>query len=492
MAFFTTIAKEDMDTSTDGAPDIDAMNDADLAIAEGTDISDAAADDIEVANEELDDASDALDGLNDVGDHIQDSIDSGEGMTEREAEGMEIAVEQIARRLGIRQTKRFMPAKESFGGRNDRLRASKVAKEGVMDFIKKVWEGILKFIRMIRDKVKQFFFGMTKNIEGLMTMSAELKKQVNNMSAGMKFDRGELDNISVAEAFSHETKADKESATKIIKAVVDLSNTGKVYAGEKSKNKDTIDKLVSAINESNRDNDEKLIADLEAAISKEYDSKKHIASQIKSSLSGLTGTSESDVKGLPEALKGKVDVYGPFTNSRVLVVTKEVTITETGKRLLAKLVAIDPKNLKESQVKAKSTLEERESGIALTVKFETLSKQEARTITALKDKGEMLDIIKEVDALLAKLDAQKDNGKLAEKISETLDNTTEEILKNLKSSDKVTSAVKVALSSVEETIKEGNEAVKKVGSEFPSMGIQAAKKGLDYVRASLANMKEDK
>lgn len=129
--------------------------------------------------------------LGDIQEVLQESVESGEGVDEKAAEIAEIAVEAIRARLGM-PAKRTLPALESFGSKNSRLTATKVALESVGDTIKKIWEGIKRVAAMIWEKVKAFFIGLVKNRNMLVKHLEAQKAQLAKISSAAKPAEKEL------------------------------------------------------------------------------------------------------------------------------------------------------------------------------------------------------------------------------------------------------------------------------------------------------------
>ena len=84
-----------------------------------------------------------------------ESISNVGGINNQSATIAMLSIEHIRSRLGVKKTDKFI-ATESFTSNNDKL-LTKIVIENISDFIKTVWENILKAINFIIDKIKSLF-----------------------------------------------------------------------------------------------------------------------------------------------------------------------------------------------------------------------------------------------------------------------------------------------------------------------------------------------
>ncbi len=126
---------------------------------------------------QVEDAQLADQELQQVADTMQQSIDEGTGLDTGAAQMAEIATESIMNRLGLKG-QRIIPATESFGSSNSRVAATRIAIESVGEKIKAIWEGILKFLKMVWQKITDFFAKFFSNSEKMEKAAEELKKKV--------------------------------------------------------------------------------------------------------------------------------------------------------------------------------------------------------------------------------------------------------------------------------------------------------------------------
>lgn len=112
---------------------------------------------IENQSETVNSAVDDIGELSDVKDVMEDSIDKGEGLSSNAAELAAVAVEAICARLGIEKKRTIVPSLESFGSKNSRLTATKIAVEGIGETIEKAWQAIKAFFAKMWANIKSFF-----------------------------------------------------------------------------------------------------------------------------------------------------------------------------------------------------------------------------------------------------------------------------------------------------------------------------------------------
>lgn len=152
--FGIVAAMEELEEGTPVEQEEQIGDDADSAetdLIEATEISA----DIDAGNDNIDQAAEDVESLDAIADTMEASEENG-GMDETAAAIAEVAVEGLYARLGITR-KKAMPAMESFGSTSTRVKATKIAVEGIRDMAKKAWEAILKFFEQVQAWVVEFF-----------------------------------------------------------------------------------------------------------------------------------------------------------------------------------------------------------------------------------------------------------------------------------------------------------------------------------------------
>lgn len=202
--------------------------DVELAPEVATEVEAGAA---EVAEDsgDIEDFSGAIDGaqsdtesLGDIQDVMAESVESGEGLSEDAAKISEIAIENICTRLGIRSN-RVMPSLESFGSKNSRLTATKVAMEGVGDKIKEIWLAIKRAFASVWQKIKDFFAKFFQNTEKVKKYAETLKDKASGLKSA-KIKENSIKNSSIANTFNVGGKANLASVESILGNHSNLTN----------------------------------------------------------------------------------------------------------------------------------------------------------------------------------------------------------------------------------------------------------------------------
>lgn len=135
--------------------DTDVEGSAETAMLEASDMESEVDDQMD----DIDMVADSSDELSKLADVMEKTTENG-GMDEQTAEVIEVAVEGIYSRMGV---KRFakMPALESFGEKTSRLQATRIAVEGVKEFVANAWKKIIEAIssasEFIMDFLKKIF-----------------------------------------------------------------------------------------------------------------------------------------------------------------------------------------------------------------------------------------------------------------------------------------------------------------------------------------------
>jgi hypothetical protein len=344
---------------------------------------------------------------------------------------------------------------------------------------------------MIRDKVKQFFFGLTKNIEGLLTQSSDLKAQVNKLSVTGKHKNDDLDNKSIASAFSVDQKADFSTAKTIISNVKTLDQLSKGCGPREVDFAEGLKKMAETFSQGKVEDAEyaKVFAE---KIKDTLNAKEELHKAIEGALSSIgTIKATGKVKGVDKSVWENADIYGPFVHSKVLIATnadklkKKHTeeLAELNKKYFDRIGGISEE---EKSRRSELANQNKEASFKATVKFEELDGRSSDKIKALA-RNEMLEILKLSDEVLTIMESAEKSGKIAEKVSDVLEKSTEEVLKTIKATPDTSAMVSVAIREAQNSTKECNAAVKAISSDSSSLMLEVVKRSHDYVRASINN-----
>ncbi len=145
---------------------------AEAAVAEVTAVSS----DIEAATGDIDSAAADADTLDTIAEKVEATEETG-GLSPEAAEVVEVAVEAIYARLGIRSNP--IPALEGFSDVKKRVRTTHIAVEDWKETVKKIWQAIINAFKKVYDFVVSF-------VKGIMDANAKLAKRANALLAGAK------------------------------------------------------------------------------------------------------------------------------------------------------------------------------------------------------------------------------------------------------------------------------------------------------------------
>ena len=132
------------------------------------------AEEVNQHSEAIDEAVEATDDLSEVQEVIEKSIEEEGGLSPVAAEAIRIAVESICARVGASPKTLFsLYAAENYKSSSARLANSKLALEGIGEFIRNLWERIKKSVKNLWEKVVAFW---EKHISTLGRMSKVLDR----------------------------------------------------------------------------------------------------------------------------------------------------------------------------------------------------------------------------------------------------------------------------------------------------------------------------
>jgi len=405
--------------------------------------------DVEEMSAAIEEAEADSETLGDIQEVMADSVEEGEGLDETAAEIAEVAVEAICARLGIRSKQSVMPAMESFGSKNSRLAATKIAIESIGDTIKKIWEAIKAAAIRLWEKIKSFFIGVAKNTGALSKHLEGLKQRVQNLDDTKKPVETDLEIESLAKGFSIKKKADFTTAKAIISNSHNLLKAADSLSTEVLAKTDVVKGLISKSEITDSEFQSVMNDSTKSVISR--------VSQVLSTASGLGG----DTGAFKTDKKTKVDYFGPFASCRGLAVY--------------------------DQMKGTADNEYHSYRVSIT-SVDSIAATKIKALT----KDQMLDLIKEALALLDAMEAYEKVQKNSEKIVAATKATSDVAIKEVAKVSEGSSAKGRIFREVASEMNGINSIVAGLGVSIPKAVFDAVKLSGDYVSASIANFGEKK
>lgn len=202
----------------DGAEDMADISETSDAVAEGTE---AAAQ------------------MGEVEDLVEDAVENGEGLEPVAAEAIRISVEAICARVGANPRAVYsLYATENFQSASSRKANSRIALEGIGQFLKDLWERIKASLKSLWEKVKAFFDKQISSLGRIKKALDSAKAKVAASSGKLKgtasveaapsglisifAGKGQINTASVDKYISAHTKATDEVKGMIAKKTVDM------------------------------------------------------------------------------------------------------------------------------------------------------------------------------------------------------------------------------------------------------------------------------
>jgi len=224
-------AFEEMDT--DVSTEIDEVSPEQAqAPVEAADLNEETGDIVDHA-EAIDEAGDAVDNLEEVQEVIETAADEEGGLSPVAAEAIGIAIKSICARIGV-QPKRLYSiyATENFSSSSTRMANTKIALEGVREFLENLWDQIKKHIRSLWEKVKAFWAKHFSKVGRNFKMLEALDRRVGSLKKDKPTEETSIDlSGSLASAFGWETKTDSTLVEKIINVQIEYSKNS-IYLAE--------------------------------------------------------------------------------------------------------------------------------------------------------------------------------------------------------------------------------------------------------------------
>lgn len=205
------------------ATPVEVVPAAELEVEQGAVETAQAADEVEDLTAAIEDAVEDAGTLGEIQEAMAGTVEEGEGMSEDAAEIAEVAVEAICARLGIRSKTSTIPALESFGSKNTRIAATRIAVENLGEKLKALWEAVKKAFATVWQKIKDFFAKFFSNAEKVKKLAKELKDQVASKKDA-KAKEAEIDVGSAAKAIQKDGKFDPSTVQAVLQNHAGLTN----------------------------------------------------------------------------------------------------------------------------------------------------------------------------------------------------------------------------------------------------------------------------
>lgn len=220
-------AMEDADLEG-GAGEMEGSEEAGEASAVLTDMA-PAVDDIAQADTGVSEGTDAGEQLEEVHDEVAKDVVEGTPLSEESAKYVRLAVEAISARVGYNPKKMYaLYSTENFRSESSRMANTRIALEGIGQFLKDLWDRIKKAVSLVIKKVKEFY---AKHISGLGRVIKAIdvcKKKVSDTKGSVKNPRIDAPS-SLVSLFCATSNLSSNDVSKIIAA--HKKETEKIKAG---------------------------------------------------------------------------------------------------------------------------------------------------------------------------------------------------------------------------------------------------------------------
>jgi hypothetical protein len=216
----------EMDSSAESGEASDVMNE----MAEDTGETDE-------IGENIDTGVDAGESLGDVEELLEGAVESGEGLSPVAAEAVRIAIESICARLDADPKRVYsLYATENFQSGSSRLANTKLALEGVSEFLKDLYKKIKAALIKLWKKVTDFWDKHLSSLGRVKKAIESMKKQVKSSGNKMKTN-SQLETMpsSLASAFSANAQLTVASVITVIDIHEGFNTVGTTFlAGQKA------------------------------------------------------------------------------------------------------------------------------------------------------------------------------------------------------------------------------------------------------------------
>lgn len=393
--------------------------------------------DIEAGNEEIDQAAENAESLDAIADTMEASEENG-GLDETAAAIAEVAVEGLYARLGVSR-KKAMPAMESFGSQSSRVKATKIAVEGIREVVKNAWASIVKFFEQVQAWVVQFFkkiFDTKTKLKARAEKLAEVAKKLEGTPKAEKFEAPAL-----GKALVTGTEVSAENVAKALISFGEVVNTDSFLAAYAKTAVEQQTKLVDALNDEEKFN-----------------------AVLKENLAFNTSN-----------LKAKAST-GKWYNRKPAEGFAEYVLVDGGAREIGNtvIVAVVPEKPLEGIEGVKASKNIR---VRMEVNADAKTPTEVKTATP----AEIGQMCNGVLSAIEGLDAMDKNFKASEQASKNLVAAVKKAASNTKDNKDAAARAKVLQASV--------VAAVRLTSAFPTMAgklaVTTAKAALDYSEKSI-------
>ena len=406
--------------------------------------------------------------LTEIAEVAADAVESGEGLSEDAAAIATVAIEKIHDRLYGRRDmgQKIVPGLESFGQTNTRLYSTKMILEGIGEFLEKIWRGIKAMAARIWDRVVQFLakiFGSTKALDKHLQ---NLRNRVRDLSPSAKPSEKNLKSEKLARSIGFlKEEAGVDTYQKLVKHANSLVKVGNDIAKARIK-------LSAELQTSFAANFEKGYneAALKALTSQTGNVNKGIADIVVAAIPSATGSGGINVADLEFPKKegrdkqdSKVTFYGPFTGGDVL------------------------------QVELEQDMDLKEVNIYISFRNVTTSSGYSQTKEAKAlDRTEMLKVLDiaqtSLDAITDFKSVEKSLGGVNKEIQDLSDKIISSVKKSVNEANGKSENNR-AMAELKRNAEEATKTVSIIGERASVILVNTVQAGLNYVSASLANMK---
>lgn len=153
----------------------------------------------------LENATEVADDLQTDADTIEGTVEAGDGLDEAGAGLATESLSRALRKLGAPANMASVPSLESFGSKQSRVTASKIALEGFVETIKSTWKMIIDGLKALWQKIWDFFAKFFDNTDRVTKLAKKLRDKVAAMSGTAK--NNQVKGRAHAQAFSTGTGA---------------------------------------------------------------------------------------------------------------------------------------------------------------------------------------------------------------------------------------------------------------------------------------------
>ena len=218
-------ALEDMDTEFTGAELETAPEEGEVANVQ-VDVEQEVGDIGENA-EAIDEGMGAVDQLEEVQDVVEQAAEEGGGLDPVAAESLRIAVEAICARVGANPKAIYsLYATENFRSASSRKANTRIALEGVGEFLKDMWKKIKSALQRLWEKVRAFWDKHVSSLGRIKKALESMKQRVGESSGKLK-DKAYIEEAPAGldDAFGFEGDISVKSIETIINTHKDLLDT---------------------------------------------------------------------------------------------------------------------------------------------------------------------------------------------------------------------------------------------------------------------------